>query len=847
MAMNDLLNRLEALSSELRLYCLSDLPGHLAALGSEEKLSSLLLDFNFIQAKLQAVGIFSLLYDYELNISPSDHQDEPLRGEKSRGLTLVHRALRASAHALQSDPFELPAQILGRLGHSKEPSIDALLSAARSYRRKAWLRPYTPTLTPAPSALVATLIGHRGPVTAVAMVGEDRVITASRDGTLKVWEGESGEQVGELALAKGDIPYRNPHLALSTVQGKIGAMVISEDKSRGLLYHDGLYLRIVDPMGGLNSKALPYSFKRFISSITVSPDGALGAVAAGDRICVFDLHNNRAVATWRVSGCERVGPMKISPDKESILIGISGFEFAARRGLLVCHLWSGRELLLLKSRAFGSHTGNYKTLYSSIASLDISSDGSKVVGVSDDAILRLWSLPDGREVMAIDAGSEYHSRYGTSAEYGDLFSRTPSLVALLRDGAYAIWILNKRITVWDLNTARRLNDLGFHTERINALDVSGDGRYLTTASEDHTARLWSLDGVEYEAPNSSLKRDVTHLAAVAGGTRAVIATASGEVKVLDSFGGQEPWLLAQHRHCPVVALHITSDERMVISASAHELMLWDIRGAQPVHAWKSELNVVTSFVVNSDWSWAASTGQGAAGNDALILWDLKNKESHVIHSSHMHVIAISQDGGTVFVAGLDGIEVGAIKQRRRIRELFDGQEVCSWRELNIVRKLGPENASFISINSDLSKAYFSSDNGSLIILSVRDGREIRRLKCTPSRISVVVESPDGELILCGHVDGTIDVLRTRDGLSHTLAGHSRAVLSISVESGWRYAASGSLDRFVILWDLTTFMAVAKFRADGEILRCEISRDGRDIIALDRSGQVSSLQLIPAVE
>lgn len=166
-------------------YFFERLPLHLRAAGHQAELRRLLLDYRWIEAKLVATDINALLADCQT--VPSDPE-----------VSLVHGALRLGSHILSQRPEELAGQLLGRLLSRPEASIAALLERAR-HRKGQWLRPLTASLTPPGGPLVRIIEGHSGWVDAVAPLPGSRVVSATADATLRVWDLASGQLVKTLA------------------------------------------------------------------------------------------------------------------------------------------------------------------------------------------------------------------------------------------------------------------------------------------------------------------------------------------------------------------------------------------------------------------------------------------------------------------------------------------------------------------------------------------------------------------------------------------------------------------------------------------------------------------------
>ncbi|MBD0309891.1 MAG: hypothetical protein ICV80_17835, partial [Microcoleus sp. T1-bin1] len=113
--------RLGKQSPKKRLYTLETMPGHLAQSVQGERLHQLLTDFDFIEAKLDALGVQALIEDYDLarisDVLLSEGQTETLR--------LIQGGIRKSAHILEKDKTQLAGHLWGRLVDFEMPQIQA--------------------------------------------------------------------------------------------------------------------------------------------------------------------------------------------------------------------------------------------------------------------------------------------------------------------------------------------------------------------------------------------------------------------------------------------------------------------------------------------------------------------------------------------------------------------------------------------------------------------------------------------------------------------------------------------------------------------------------------------------
>ncbi len=144
-----------------------------------ERLSKLLINFNWLQAKLDATNISALISDCDYLSDDTD-------------VHTLKSVFELAANTLNQDKTQFSGQLLGRLTPCS-PRIQQLLKNAQNWQAVPWLRPLTASLTKPGGRLRRTIGGHTSYVTAIVLVpknfGETSyAISASADQTLKVWD-----------------------------------------------------------------------------------------------------------------------------------------------------------------------------------------------------------------------------------------------------------------------------------------------------------------------------------------------------------------------------------------------------------------------------------------------------------------------------------------------------------------------------------------------------------------------------------------------------------------------------------------------------------------------------------
>jgi len=767
--------------------------------GLATELHDTLTTFDFLNARLVASGTEDLIGDYDLALvsSPPSHL---VAGEEGEGLRLIRDGLRLSAHVLAQDPDQLPCQLLGRLLGIDHSEVRRLLETARAFRHRPWLRPLTPCLTPPGGAELSTLItGHTATsnIHAVAPLPDGkRVLSGSFDGTLKLWDLETGAELRTF------IGHQNPIWAVAVLANGKQALAASSDGR--------LKLWDLETGGCLRTFVGP---REPIWDVAVLADGMRALSASADRtLQLWDLRTGAVLRTF----VGHTGWVKAV----ALLAG-------SRRAISASHdrtlrLWdmeTGAEL-----RTFTGHSGE-------VEAVAVTPDGLRALSASDDHTLRLWDLATGAELRTF------------SGHDGGVTS-----VAVLADGRRAISASHDRtLRLWDLETGKELRTFAGHTKGVSALSLLPDGRRAISASSDMTLKLWDLE-TRFAQPSTGQASRVSAVTVLPDGQRALSATFDHTLKLWSLETGVELSTFTGHTGRVTAAALLADGQRALSASGDHTLRLWDLQTGKCLRTFAGHTGQVSAVVVLADGKRAIS----ASEDHTLKLWDLntgKELRTFVGHSDWVTAVAVLADGKRAISGSWSGdpmlwdLETGAMLRAFAGRSggvtavvvLADGKRALS---------ASPDNSLTVwdlETGVELHTIPMPNKHDFALKLWLVPKIALTGIEHT-SQVSAMAVQKDGKRAFSAYWDNTVKLWDLESGIvQQTFTGHTEEVSGVALSADGRRGISVSGDHALKLWDLGTGACVCTFSTDGPLTTCAMADDSH-YIAGDSVGRMHFLRL-----
>ncbi len=621
-------------------------------------------------------------------------------------------------------------------------------------------------------------IGH-----AYFVRGGARIYSHSLDGTCKVWETATGD---ELAVWKSDIKNSRVNdldgYGLSDGLGSLKLAVIENENTVKVFDVESAHLlyQINDPVAPIRLVNFLPGGRQLITSdddgmmkfwdleagrshlslqsligpvinVFISIDGRRMLTNIANRhVQLWDLTRGRVLATY---------PAVVNSALRFVADGKWFWMVDGGRKLMLCDSATGRTLGTVV--ATGERINSNSTL-----------DSRRLYLGGDAGTVKIYEMPALRLLALFKAHvSEIH--HVRLSPDGKLLATT--------DGA-------GELKLWESATLRELVKINRTASGFCRLTFSPDGRKLMAGNQDGVVQVWEVASLLNEASVLRGHDGRVYSASFSpNGRRIATASVDRTIKLWDAQTGALQQTLTGHSHQVLCTVFSPDGNRLASASSDGTARLWDAATGRLL--FKLDHPIQTHTVAFSpDGKWLAT-----GCDDQLIrIWNASTGElvrTLAGHSGTVWTVAFSPDGRTLASGGCDKTVKLWDTTTGRVDTTLSGHSDCVWS---------------VVFSRDGQQLVTGSTDRTAKLWDLATQQAVRNFSGHMDEIFEVELSPDGKRLATASNDNTVKLWNLATGQELlTLKDHTDQVWSVTFSPDGNTLASGSWDGTVRLWRAAT--------------------------------------------
>lgn len=525
---------------------------------------------------------------------------------------------------------------------------------------------------------IRSFLGHEGSVNGLQFSSDGKLlITSSGDKTARIWEVSTGQEIfktnqEEKVITDVALSSNNHFFVIAgypdsarvfDFQSKnlITKIQVNADQGRGYgvnmaISPDNKWIAFGEDNKTANvyqtsdwSKAYQFDVKEgwcggCSTFVTFSPDSkSLYSGSHHGPIRKFSLENGNHVITYS-ENIDELQSLDVSSDGKKLLA-------ATNKEIFVFDTQTGKKTDQIQP-----------TVKEDINECLFTLNGQQVIITSNDNTAHIWDLKRKKITGALTGFLNERDQGGLTYDFDDYWDagmaryvRIRNYLMLSKDGKELIkGKFGTKVKRWDISSGKTVLEYSGHKKAVLCYDLSKDGKRMVTGGGDGKIILWDVASGDSIKVIHSYQHPVLDIDFNEDETRIATSSWDATMKVHDLATGKLMQYWNFNDFGSAFNVQWGPGDLYLIAAQHKELRMWEMDTQEVIRNFVGHTEQISSIQLSADQKSLLT----ASWDGSVRLWDIGTgllRKKFASHTGAVHVAVFSADENHVYSAGADRI------------------------------------------------------------------------------------------------------------------------------------------------------------------------------------------------